>query len=104
MKPAITNLTKWANKAAEAVRNQCMLKEAPCVGFGLAFFDPMAPEDARWNFTIQLAFDPHNPPPEEERKQLEEALEYIARGVAHIMGGKHQDINLDDLIVHGELH
>lgn len=104
MNLGITNLTKWAEKSAEAVRRRCLHKQSPCVGFGLAFFDPLADENERWSFTIDLAFDPHNPPPEDEIKQLEQALEYIARGVAHIMGGKHEDINLDDLIVHGQLH
>lgn len=104
MKTGIMNLNRWAEKTAQAVRNLCLRKNAPCVGFGLAFFDPMADENERWNFVIELAYDPHNPPSDEEKEQLEKALEFLSRGIAHIMGGSKEDINLDDLIVHGDLH
>ena len=104
MKPGIADLGKWTEKTAGAVRRICSNKEAPCVGFGLAFFDPMEPGEEKWNFVIELAFDPHNPPPEEEQKEVQKALEFIARGVAHIMGGEQRDIDLEELIVHGKLH
>ena len=98
------DLNKWATKTAESVRNRCFSKEAPCVGYGLAFYDPLEEEEKQWSFLIDIAFDPNNPPPKEEIEQLEKALEFISRGVAHIMGGKKEDINLDDLIVTGDLH
>jgi hypothetical protein len=51
----------------------------------LVFFDPIAvDDDKRWNYVIELAFDPHNPPTEEERKNLQEAFEYISEGIKRI--------------------
>ena len=91
MKPAIMDLGKWAEKTAQAVRRICSKKEAPCVGFGLVFFDPMASDDKRWNFTIELAFDPQNPPKEEERKNLEMSLEYISAGIQKIMNNEEPE-------------
>jgi hypothetical protein len=82
---AIMDLGKWAEKTAGAVRRICSKKQAPCVGFSLVFFDPLATsDDERWNYVIELAFDPHNPPTEEERKNLQEAFEYISEGIKRI--------------------
>ena len=87
MKPGIMNLNKWAAKTAMAVEAICLKKQAPCVGFSLVFFDPMASDEERWNFVIELAYDPHNPPPEAEKKRLQEAFEFINEGVSRILGG-----------------
>ncbi len=91
MKPGIMNLKKWTAKTAMAVERICGKKQAPCVGFSLVFFDPMAPAEERWNYVIELAFDPHNPPEEEERKKLQKAFEFINEGVKKIMGGDFED-------------
>ncbi len=88
MKPQMMNLSKWVEKTAQAVRHICSKKQAPCVGFSLIFFDPCAEPEERWNYVIELAFDPNNPPSEEERKQLEKAFEFISEGVRRIMGGE----------------
>ena len=104
MKPGMMDLAKWTEKVVLTVRHRCSKKQSPCIGIGLAFFDPLEDEEKQWSFTIDLAFDPHNPPPREDIERLERALEFISRGVAHIMGGSKEDINLEDLIVHGELH
>ena len=98
------DLAKWTEKAAQTVRHRCSKKQSPCIGIGLAFFDPLASEDEQWSFTIDLAFDPHNMPPKEDIERLEKALEFISRGVAHIMGGTKEDISLADLVVRGKLH
>ena len=88
MKPGIMNISKWGEKTAQAVRRICGKKRAPCVGFSLVFFDPMAEADARWNYVIELAYDPKNPPTEEERERLEHAFEFISEGIRRIMNGE----------------
>lgn len=88
MKPGMMDLSKWVEKTAQAVRRICSKKQAPCVGFSLIFFDPMADPDERWNFVIELAFDPNNPPTQEERDQLQNAFEFISEGVRRIMEDK----------------
>jgi hypothetical protein len=42
----------------------------------------------RWNYVIELAFDPNNPPTQEERNQLQNAFEFISEGVRRIMDDK----------------
>jgi len=103
MKPGIMNLNKWAAKTAQAVERICGNKEAPCVGFSLVFFDPMAPEDERWNYVIELAYDPHNPPEEEEQKRLRKAMEFVSEGVRRIMGGDFET-DIEDFTARGDLH
>jgi hypothetical protein len=88
MKPGIMDLSKWVEKTAQAVRRICSKKQAPCVGFSLIFFDPMADPEERWNYVIELAFDPNNPPTQEERNQLQHAFEFISEGVRRIMDDK----------------
>ena len=89
MKPGIMNLNKWTEKTAQAVRHICLKKKAPCVGFCLVFFDPMAEPEERWNYVIELAFDPDNPPTEEEQKQVQHVFEFVSKGIKHIMA--HED-------------
>jgi hypothetical protein len=96
MKPGIMNLSKWVEKTAQAVRHICMRKQAPCVGFSLVFFDPLAEPEERWNYVIELAYDPNNPPSEEERKQLEQAFELISEGIRRIMGEEESEKIFED--------
>lgn len=98
MKPGIMNLEKWSAKTAITVEQICKRKQAPCVGFSLVFFDPMASDEERWNYVIELAFDPHNPPEKEERERLQKALEFISEGIRRIMGGDEVEDNLSDYI------
>jgi hypothetical protein len=86
VKPGIASLEKWAEKTAQAVRRICGKKQAPCVGFSLVFFDPFANDEERWNYVIELAFDPHNPPSAEERENLQRAFEFISDGIRRIYG------------------
>jgi hypothetical protein len=103
MKPGIMDLSKWIEKTAQAVRHICSKKQAPCVGFSLIFFDPMADPEEQWNYVIELGFDPNNPPSEEEQKQLQEAFEFISEGIKRIMGGVETKDNLEDFTVKGSL-
>ena len=98
MKPGIMDLNKWVEKTAGAVRYRCQQKQAPCVGFSLAFFDPMAEKEEQWNFTIDLAFDPHSEPNEDERAQLEKSFEFIMEGVRRIMSGEDLMPDRDKLV------
>ena len=92
MKPGIMNLSKWVEKTAQAVRHICIKKQAPCVGFSLVFFDPLAEPEERWNYVIELAYDPNNPPSPGERQRLEQAFEFISEGIRRIMReGKRED-------------
>jgi len=96
MKPGIMNLSKWVEKTAQAVRHICIRKQAPCVGFSLVFFDPLAEPEERWNYVIELAYDPRNPPSLEERKRLEQAFEFISEGVRRIMGDESREEDHQD--------
>ena len=96
MKPGIMNLTKWTEKTAQAVRHICLKKKAPCVGFCLVFFDPMAAPEERWNYVIELAFDAANPPTEEEQKQVRRVFEFLSEGIKRIVGGKPGQEDLED--------
>jgi hypothetical protein len=49
MKPGMMDLSKWIEKTAQAVRRICRKKQAPCVGFSLVFFDPMAMPEKQWS-------------------------------------------------------
>ncbi|UCG14660.1 MAG: hypothetical protein JSU72_09530 [Deltaproteobacteria bacterium] len=88
MKAGIMDLHKWMEKTAQAVRHICSQKQAPCVGFSLRFFDPTASPEERWSYVSELAFDPHNPPSDDEREQVRQTFEFISEGVRHIMGGE----------------
>ena len=96
MKPGIMNLSKWVEKTAQAVRHICIKKQAPCVGFSLVFFDPLAEAEERWNYVIELAYDPNNPPSLEERKRLEQAFEFISEGIRRIMSEETQEKDFED--------
>jgi len=105
VKPGIMDLSKWVEKTAQAVRRICSKKQAPCVGFSLIFFDPMAEPEERWNYVIELAFDPNNPPSQEERKQLQNAFEFISEGVRRIMDDKKAGCeNIEDYTRQVPLH
>ena len=96
MKPGIMDLSKWVEKTAQAVRHICSRKQAPCVGFSLVFFDPLAEPDERWSYVIELAYDPNNPPSQEERKRLERAFEFISEGLCRIMSEETNEEDFED--------
>jgi hypothetical protein len=99
----VMDLGKWAEQTAQAVRRICEQQEAPCVGFSLIFFDPLAEKDKQWGYVIELAFDPNNPPEEKERAEIQTAFEFINEGVRRIMGGEKVDDNIVNYISHGTL-
>ena len=96
MKPGILNLSKWVEKTVQAVRHICIRKQAPCVGFSLVFFDSLAQPEERWNYVIELAYDPNNPPSHEERKRLEQAFELISEGIRRVMSDEESEEDFED--------
>jgi hypothetical protein len=104
MKPAMMNLSKWVEKTAQAVRHICIKKQAPCVGFSLVFFDPLAEPEERWNYVIELAYDPNNPPSLEERKRLELAFEFISEGIRRIMSEEESEEKFEDCYRASQFH
>lgn len=89
----IPTLSSWIEKTAQAVKRICTKKAVPCVGFSLVFFDPYPVDPTkRWNYVIELAFDPHNPPTGEEKERIEKCLEYISEGIKRIYG----DVETED--------
>jgi len=96
MKSGIMNLSKWVEKTAQAVRHICLRKQAPCVGFSLVFFDPLAEPEERWNYVIELAYDPNNPPSPGERQRLEQAFEFISEGIRRIIGEEEREKKFED--------
>jgi hypothetical protein len=104
MKPGIMDLSKWVEKTAQAVRHICIRKQAPCVGFSLIFFDPLAEPEERWNYVIELAYDPNNPPSQEERKRLEQAFEFISEGIRRIMSEETQEKDCEECSRAAQFH
>lgn len=71
---------KWNTQANESVRHQlekAASKGLPCVGYCLVYMDHKG-DYIDWKFETHLAFDPHNPPSEEERKKLERIFDGYA--------------------------
>jgi hypothetical protein len=99
----IADVSAWTKKTLQVIERDCFEAGAPCVGFALIFHDPIAGEDEQWRFKIRLGFDPHHPPSKEERKEIEDALEHIAQGVAEIMGGKKSD-DISEFSAKGTFH
>jgi hypothetical protein len=56
----------------------------------------MAEADERWNYVIELAYDPKNPPSEEERERLEHAFEFISEGIRRIMNGEAEEVEIEE--------
>lgn len=106
LKKGIANLGKWTEKTAQAVRRICKSKNAPCVGFGLVFFEPEAKDDKKWNFVIELAFDPNNKLDKQTRIDLENAFSFISEGIKRIMSGVELENELDarDFSARKDLH
>lgn len=87
----IFDLKKWHSQTTESVRHQLETADAPCVGFCLLFMDHQG-EHIDWKYKPVLAFDPNNPPPEEDRKKLMQIFERWAELAQVIMsGGKVED-------------
>jgi len=104
-KPGVIDLNKWTEKTAQMVRETCSRKQAPCIAVALLFYNPMVPEEKRWNFTIQLAMDPHAPLTEADRQAIEQAMEFIMAGVQKIMSGELEEgENIADYMVIGKVH
>jgi len=81
------NLQTWIEKTVQAVRRICENKGAPCVGFSLVFFDPFTENDEeKWNYVVELAYDPQNPPEAEERERIQRCFEFISEGIRRIYG------------------
>jgi len=97
------NLNKWASKTAQAVESICLSKKAPCVGFCLVFFNPLNEAEERWNYVVELAHDPHDPPQEEEKQKVTQLFEIVAEAIRRVMGGDFED-DLKDYEVHGRFH
>ena len=64
----------------------------------------MAEPEERWNYVIELAFDPNNPPSQEERKQLQNAFEFISEGVRRIMDDEAGCNDIEDYTREVRLH
>ena len=99
----IQDVTKWTQKTIQIVERDCNEAGAPCVGIAMVFHDPTADPLEQWKFKIRLAFDPHHPPSDVERKEIEDALNYMAEGVAQIMGGEKRD-DLSGYSARGKFH
>jgi hypothetical protein len=86
------DLTKWNLQTIESVKHVLAKANAACVGHCLLFQEPIDEINSIWKFKTHLAFDPNNPPPEEDRKRLEEIFERWAELAQLIMsGGKKHD-------------
>ena len=83
--PGIASKSKWALKAGEVARKTCDEHEGIPIAIAMAFYDPFAKEDEQYELTILMNYGPNNPPGEEERKRLEDALEFLMRGAAKIL-------------------
>ena len=81
---------KWNTQANESVRHlleKAAAKGLPCVGTCLVYMDHQG-DHIDWKFEVHLAFDPNNPPSEEERKKLERIFDGYAMLAQKIMDGE----------------
>jgi hypothetical protein len=83
----ILDIGKWNLQTIESVRHVLEKAEAPCVGFCMLFMDFVDADTILWKFKPMLAFDPHNPPPKEDRDKLEEIFNKWAELAQLIMSG-----------------
>jgi hypothetical protein len=82
IKMEMMDVGKWNSHASESVRHQlekAAAKGLPAVGFCIVYMDHKG-DHILWNYETHLAFDPNNPPSEEERAKLER----IFAGYAHL--------------------
>jgi hypothetical protein len=79
------NLEKWNTQASESVRHVLSKADAPCVGHCLVFMEPIDNDTIVWKFKTHLAFDPNNPPTQEERAKLERIFEGYAMMAQKVM-------------------
>ena len=102
MNAAIVDLGKWTEKTAQAVRSVCNKKTGPCVGFCLLFMELDKHGNKLWNFSIQMAGDPHEMN-NEESKRLEKAMEIAA---AHMQKAFDDsgEADISEFAVVGKLH
>lgn len=102
---SITNLSKWTEKTVEMVRRTCNKQTGPCLVTAMLFLDATAPEETRWKLVVQLAADPNNPIPEEERKKLNAAMEHIMGGAMQLLDPAVGDeVELSEYAAKGSLH
>jgi hypothetical protein len=87
----IADLSKWASKTGTTVEHLCKKANALCIGFGLCFLDPFAPPEEKYRFVIELAYDPHFPPNEEEREKIDKALGIATEAIAAVFEGMAVD-------------
>lgn len=86
------NVGKWNSQAAESARHKlekAAAKGLPAVGFSIVYMDHKG-DYIEWKYETHLAFDPDNPPPEEERKKLETILDGYAEICQKLMDGKEK--------------
>ena len=84
----ILDLSKWNSQTLESVRHVLDKADAPCVGFSMVFMDMIDKDVADWKFKTMLAFDPNNPPPQEDREKLEFIFSKFAEYIKAIMDEK----------------
>jgi hypothetical protein len=87
---------KWNTQASESVRHQlekAAAKGLPAVGYCIVYMDFLGKEEGiDWKFENHLAFDPDNPPSEEERRKLEIIMDGYALMCQKLMdGGDRRD-------------
>jgi len=109
MKPGITNLNRWTEKLVDAIRGHCQNVGAPCVGFGLVFFDPITENlEKQWRNVIRVAIDPHSDHPETwdqaTKEKIETVLQFMTEGIKRILGGEIDVNELQENIEQGTLH
>lgn len=86
MELGISDVNKWAEKAASCVREMVRRQTGAPVGLAICFYDPMEPAEKQWRFQINLANDTHEGFDDSTREQLLDALEFIMAGVQKIFG------------------
>jgi hypothetical protein len=86
----ILDLKKWHSQTIASVGRVLDEAQAPCVGFNLVFMDMIDKDWANWKFKTMLAFDPNNPPPQEDREKLEYVFSKFAEFVQAIMSGNER--------------
>lgn len=81
------NLERWNLQTIESVKHALDKADAACVGYCLLFMNYLDSEVIEWKYKPYLAFDPNNPPPEKDRKRLEEIFDRFGELAQTIMSG-----------------
>jgi hypothetical protein len=108
--PIITDKETWDGKTERSVGEDCKRQVGKiCVGYGLAFFDPMETDpDKIWSYSLRTAHS-REYMDEEQHERLQTSLKYIVKGIEKIFNVDIEELRamfteIEDYIIRGRLN